>query len=436
MQSQRPEWVIHPLVLAAGSAALLGALGYWPYGYYQFLRLVICAITSFFAYAHFKAGRQVVGSVSAAIALLFNPIAPVELDRDEWHVIDVVVAFAIWVLGVQNLREIKGALCSWLGRWKDRVFSIVLNPNYQKIAIGILIVVISLGIVAKQAHDKREAELLREAQERRAEYERLAEERRQQERKNPEVLNNAEAISWAIRSLPTSRLWSPDGKYWTALNLPGDLQGLSKFSYRFDSETLKSFELDPDPTGLPRRLIIQAALPNSKSYDCRGCGAIISMYAMKAEFGRVSVEAFEPYVGLLGEWGAAPEPEVFEMHQLGPSAHVLTVKQGSMAQGIVSERLVLIGYIAGRFVALGQLGVSESHAGCDPTSDEGVPCFDYDSTISFKDGSGPLKDIFVTTKGTTLNKNLKAVSANKTVRYRIDLDAKQHLVEISSKEGA
>lgn len=81
------------------SVVLLGALGSWPYGYYRFLRWVVCiaaVVMAFGAYA-----RRMLWAVwlLGFIALLFNPLAPVHLTRDVWRPIDVATAVVLFLLG-------------------------------------------------------------------------------------------------------------------------------------------------------------------------------------------------------------------------------------------------------------------------------------------------------------------------------------------------
>lgn len=93
-----------PLLIPAAIAALmlLGALGYWPYGYYQLLRFVVCGVSAYVAFMAYRRQRQWATWLFGFIAILFNPLAPIHLSRDIWQPIDLVcallfafVAFAI-----------------------------------------------------------------------------------------------------------------------------------------------------------------------------------------------------------------------------------------------------------------------------------------------------------------------------------------------------
>ena len=74
-----------------------------PYGYYMFLRLAVCAYAVFVFLQERKKG-VCFGSVSAAaIALLYNPIFRVHLDKDIW--IGVNVATVLVLIIIFTIRE-------------------------------------------------------------------------------------------------------------------------------------------------------------------------------------------------------------------------------------------------------------------------------------------------------------------------------------------
>lgn len=77
----------------ATAGLLLLALARLPYGYYQFLRLIVCAVSAYTAYLAFTLpNRQVWMWGFGAVALLFNPVAPVYLSKGTWAYIDVATA--------------------------------------------------------------------------------------------------------------------------------------------------------------------------------------------------------------------------------------------------------------------------------------------------------------------------------------------------------
>lgn len=63
-----------------------------PYGYYTLLRLVVCVAFVWSALDLFQ--RELIGWAVAAgvVALLYNPVIPVYLDRELWMVVNIVTA--------------------------------------------------------------------------------------------------------------------------------------------------------------------------------------------------------------------------------------------------------------------------------------------------------------------------------------------------------
>lgn len=86
--------IYNPAIWLIPAAALLAALASWPYGYYQLLRVVVTVAAVVICVMEFQRGRSVTGWIVAfaLVAAIFNPIAPVHLDRETWAVIDVGVA--------------------------------------------------------------------------------------------------------------------------------------------------------------------------------------------------------------------------------------------------------------------------------------------------------------------------------------------------------
>ena len=68
------------------------ALADWPYGYYTFLRWVILVSSGLLIYTSYELHKKFWVIVGVALLLLWNPIAPVHLDREIWAVLNVVAA--------------------------------------------------------------------------------------------------------------------------------------------------------------------------------------------------------------------------------------------------------------------------------------------------------------------------------------------------------
>lgn len=87
---------------------LLGALGDWPYGYYQLLRWLILGVGGYSAYLAYNSERKIWMGIFGVVALLFNPIIPFYLQKDTWQLIDVVAAAIFFAsLFIKYERKIK-----------------------------------------------------------------------------------------------------------------------------------------------------------------------------------------------------------------------------------------------------------------------------------------------------------------------------------------
>jgi len=75
---------------------LLLALADNPYWYYRILRYVITGITAYLAYLAYQQGERTWTWIFTIIAILFNPIAPIYLNRGIWSVIDIITATLIF----------------------------------------------------------------------------------------------------------------------------------------------------------------------------------------------------------------------------------------------------------------------------------------------------------------------------------------------------
>ena len=74
------------------SAMLLLAIADLPYGYYTILRIIVTIVAGITAFIASEQDNEIWMILFGAIAILFNPIIPIYLDKDTWVVIDVIVA--------------------------------------------------------------------------------------------------------------------------------------------------------------------------------------------------------------------------------------------------------------------------------------------------------------------------------------------------------
>lgn len=96
----------HLIPALAAAVLLFVALGEHPYGYFTFLRWVTTIAALVFTWVAWERQHPVVW-LYVGIAVLFNPLAPVYLDRETWRPIDV--AAAVCFLGslalTRNVRQ-------------------------------------------------------------------------------------------------------------------------------------------------------------------------------------------------------------------------------------------------------------------------------------------------------------------------------------------
>ena len=76
---------------------LLATLPSWPYAYYQIMRIVVCIAAAYGAHTAFTTDKSGWGWVLGAVAILFNPIAPIHLDKETWVVPDLIGALILFV---------------------------------------------------------------------------------------------------------------------------------------------------------------------------------------------------------------------------------------------------------------------------------------------------------------------------------------------------
>ncbi len=80
-------------------ALLLIGIADLPTGYYTLVRIVVCLVSAYSSYLSYKSDEKVgIATVSfALLALLFNPIIPIYLNKEVWTVLDLISAalFAI-----------------------------------------------------------------------------------------------------------------------------------------------------------------------------------------------------------------------------------------------------------------------------------------------------------------------------------------------------
>jgi hypothetical protein len=75
--------------MAAGLLMLV-AVGHWPYGFYQLVRVVGTVAAAALATRSFGRRNEGLAWLCVGLALMLNPISPVHMARAMWQVVDVV----------------------------------------------------------------------------------------------------------------------------------------------------------------------------------------------------------------------------------------------------------------------------------------------------------------------------------------------------------
>ena len=91
-------------VFAGALVMALGVLPWWPYAYFQFLRIVAFLLFGALTWMAFERRETVPGIVALGAMILFNPLLPIYLPRAVWLGLDplgavVAVMLYFWLLG-------------------------------------------------------------------------------------------------------------------------------------------------------------------------------------------------------------------------------------------------------------------------------------------------------------------------------------------------
>jgi hypothetical protein len=77
-------------ILGCILALLLAAFSDWPYGFYELLRLGVCTVSLYWAVEMFKQKQTVWAWALGANAVLFNPLLPIHMAREQWEIVDLL----------------------------------------------------------------------------------------------------------------------------------------------------------------------------------------------------------------------------------------------------------------------------------------------------------------------------------------------------------
>lgn len=86
--------------------ALLLCLCPMPYGFYTVIRLATAIIACCWAYQFYEAKKTPLAIIAGAIAILFQPLIKIVLDRTTWNIIDILLAIAIVFLILPKFKSL------------------------------------------------------------------------------------------------------------------------------------------------------------------------------------------------------------------------------------------------------------------------------------------------------------------------------------------
>ncbi len=96
-----------PVAVPAKVSAVLLALTLlpsWSYGYYQLLRIIVCASAAYVAWDANREKRERLMWIMVVLAILYNPVSPIYLDSSVRLLINMAAAAVFWVAATNPKR--------------------------------------------------------------------------------------------------------------------------------------------------------------------------------------------------------------------------------------------------------------------------------------------------------------------------------------------
>lgn len=85
------------ICIIAGVVLLLAIPTWWPIGFYSLLRLSIFIVALMVAYGFYQSKITSWALIFCGVAFLFNPIAPIYLNKQTWVVFDFISAILFFI---------------------------------------------------------------------------------------------------------------------------------------------------------------------------------------------------------------------------------------------------------------------------------------------------------------------------------------------------
>jgi hypothetical protein len=82
---------------------VLAVFSRWPYGFYSFLRIVVCGTAAWLAVEAYQLRKTPLACVLGGLAVLFNPLFPIYMRRTQWRWFDLL-ALLVLAISVVILR--------------------------------------------------------------------------------------------------------------------------------------------------------------------------------------------------------------------------------------------------------------------------------------------------------------------------------------------
>jgi hypothetical protein len=98
----RVEMLTAAATAAVAALVAITAYGRWPYDYYELFRWIICAGSSVAGYM--VRSRPIALIACVAVAVAFNPIAPMRMRAYEWRNYDIAATVAMGVVAIYAWR--------------------------------------------------------------------------------------------------------------------------------------------------------------------------------------------------------------------------------------------------------------------------------------------------------------------------------------------
>jgi hypothetical protein len=103
--SEQNSRILMPAIFLVPAAMSLIGLAHMPYGYYQLLRLVVTGSAALIAWQGFERGDRAMPVLFTLTALLFNPLFRVHFERQQWAILNVMVAVLYIAAFVRSRRN-------------------------------------------------------------------------------------------------------------------------------------------------------------------------------------------------------------------------------------------------------------------------------------------------------------------------------------------